>query len=233
MTLFSRFLCILSLVMVSISAFAQTPSGDNDPVYGYDPLLYNGRVYTFYAQPGTEGTQYLFDSFDKAGSITVRGVTYTNITLNFDIYNQLLIMKYKNTIGSTSLIEISFGWLEQASMWGCDFEFFAEANSTKRLYQVIGSGNEKIMYYRSKELLIDNLKSSKNHYFSSGKKEMYVKSGGLLTPFRNNASFVKSFGVSNQSLIKSYLHTHKINVKTASDIVMADLITYCNSLSGS
>lgn len=219
--------------MVSLSAFSQTSAGNNDPIYGYDPLLYNGRLYYFYPQPGTEGTQYLFDSFDNMGSITVRGVTYTNLTLNFDIYNQLLILKYKNAIGSPSLIEISFGWLEQASIWGSNFETFTEPNSTKRLYQVIGSGDKKIMYYQNKELLIDNLKSSKNHYFSSGKKEMYVKTNGQLTPYKNSSSFVKSFSANNQSVIKSYLRTHKINVKTATDIIMADLITYCNSLPGS
>lgn len=227
---FTSFILFFSLVVASIAAIAQTPSENSDPIYGYDPLLYNGRLYYFYPQPGTQGTQYLFDKFDSTGSITVRSTSYTNLTLNFDIYNQLLIMKYKNAIGSPNLIEISYAWLEKASLWGTNFETFAEPNSAKRLYQVIGDGDEKIMYYLSKDLLIDNLKSSKSHYFTSGKKAMYVLTHGLLIPFKNNNGFTKAFNQTKQSFIKEYLRIHDINVKTANDFIMTNVINYCNSL---
>jgi hypothetical protein len=221
----------MSLGTFVISAQAQDQNPDQ--VYGYDPLLYNGKVYSFYPVRGTGGTQYLFDTFDSLGSITVRGVTYTNLTLNYDIYNQLLILKYKNAIGSQSLVEISYAWLEKVYLWGSNFETFTEHNLDKCLYQVIGKGDEKIMYYLSKELLIDNLKSSKNHYFSSGRKEMFLNRDGQLISFKNNNSFLKAFNLSDQTFIKAYLRSQKINVKTASDIIMTDLINYCNRLSGS
>ncbi len=32
-----------------------------DDVYGSDPLLYNGRYYTFFPPPNTGGNQYLTD----------------------------------------------------------------------------------------------------------------------------------------------------------------------------
>ena len=116
------FLLLLLTAVSSINAFAQASSVNHDPVYGFDHLLYNGKVYSFYPLPGTGGTQYLFDTFDSLGSITVRGVTYTNISLNYDIYNQLLILKYKNAFGSQSMIEISYAWLEKAIIWGINFE---------------------------------------------------------------------------------------------------------------
>jgi len=227
------FLLLLLTAVSSLNAFAQITSVNHDPVYGFDHLLYNGKVYSYYPVPGTKGIQYLFDTFDSLGSITVRGVTYTNLSLNYDIYNQLLILKYKNAIGSQSMIEISYAWLEKASLWGINFETFTKPNSAKRLYQVIGNGDNRILYYRSKELLIDNFKSTKNHYFSSGRKEMYVMTNGIFISFNNNKGFVKAFNQSNQSFIKAYLHKYDINVKTASDISMTDLITYCNRLPGS
>lgn len=229
----TRFILFFSLAIASITAIAQTSTQNNDPVYGYDPLLYNGRLYYFYPQPGTLGTQYLFDIFDSTGSITVRGTTYTHLTLNFDIYNQQLILKYKDAIGSPSLIEISFAWLEKASLSGNNFETYAAPNSSKRLYQVIGGEAEKIMYYLSKDLLIDNMKISGSHYFSSGKKAMYVKVDGRLIPYKNNKGYVKSFSVSKQSYIKEYLRNYDINVKTANDFIMNNVINYCNTLPGS
>lgn len=212
------------------TAYAQVSTKNQDPVYGFDQLLYNGKVYYYYPLPGTAGTQYLFDTFDSLGSITVRGVTFNNINLNYDIYNQHLILKYKNDIGSQSLIEISYAWLEKASFHGSDFITLTRPNSTKRLYQVIGSGPEKILYYRSKELLVDNMKSTKNHYFTSGRKDMYVMTGGTLLLFKSNRDYIKSFNQSRQPLIKTYLHKNKINVKSASDMIMTDLINYCNRI---
>ena len=231
--LLPRFLLLLSMAMVSLPATSQVNIENNDPVYGYDPLLYNGKIYNFYPQAGTEGTQYLFDTFDSLASITVRGVTYEHITLNYDIYNQLLILKYKNAVGSQSFIEISYAWLEKASLWSNKFETFTTPNSTKRLYQVIGNANEKILYYMSKDLLLENLKSSKNHYFTSVKKDMFVWTNNRLSSFKNNVGFIKSFSQKKQSFIKSYLRSSHINVRKANGFLLIDLINYCNSLQGS
>ncbi len=227
-----RFLLLLAIAMVSLPATSQVNSGNNDPVYGYDPLLYNGKIYNFLPMPGTEGTQYLFDTFDSLASITVRGVTYEHISLNYDIYNHLLILKYKNAVGSQSFIEISYAWLEKASLWGNKFETFTTPDSIKRLYQVLGDDDEKILYYFSKELLLEGLKGSKNHYFTSVKKNMFVLTNGRISLFKNNAGFIKSFSLKKQSFIKSFLRSSHINVRKANDLLLTDLINYCNSLPG-
>lgn len=231
--LLPRFLLLLLLAVFSITTSAQSPSVNYDPVYGFDHLLYNGKVYSYYPLPGTTGTQYLFDTFDSLGSITVRGVTFKNVTLNYDVYNQLLILKYTNTLGSQNRIGISYAWLEKASLRGIDFETFTTPNANKRLYQVIGNGSEKIFYYHSKELFVDNMKSTKNRYFTTGRKDMYVKANGHLISYKNNHGFLKAFSLPKQSLIKAYLHKQNINVKTASDLMMTELINYCNHLPGS
>ena len=41
--------------------------------------------------------------------------------LNYDIYNQQLILKYKNNIGAANLIIISDAWLESFSFKGHKF----------------------------------------------------------------------------------------------------------------
>jgi len=228
-----RLLFLFTITILRFNLFAQAPGSENDQVYGYDPVLYNGKIYFYYPEKGTEGTQYLFDNFDNKGSVTIRGKVYKDVSLNFDIFNHQLIMQYINAIGSTSFIEVSFAWLEKASLGGHDFEIVTGADSTKRMYQVLGMGNEKILNYWRKDLLIDNLKGTQNHYFSSARKEMLVMINNRIVPFHTNKGFVKAFGEQDQSLIKSYIHKRSINVKTANDLIMTDLINYCNTLSGS
>lgn len=225
-----RFLLLLAMALGTFVVSAQAQYQNPSQVYGYDPLLYNGKVYSFYPVPGTEGTQYLFDTFDSLGSITVRGVTYSNLTLNYDIYNQLLILKYKNAIGSQSLIEISFAWLEKASLWNCNFEPVTEPNAMKHLYQIIGNGAEKIMYYRYKELSIDTRTASKAHFFSNAIRELYVKTDNRMVKYKNNRTLIAVFDKSRQDAIKKYLHKNKIKAKKASDQVMTELINFCNTL---
>jgi hypothetical protein len=220
-------------VLWPAASFAQASSEGQDQVYGLDPLLYNGRIYYFFPQPGTVGTQYLNRDFDRQCEITLRGVTYRNLEANFDILNQELILKYKNALGATNLIALSRAWLEAFELGGCHFETLTLKDTTKRIYQVLGSGTEKILYYRSKELLVDNFKTTGNRYFSDARKEMSVSTGNGIQGFRNNRGFVRAFDALRQDRIKKYLRKQKINVKTADDKVMTELINYCFTTTGS
>jgi len=234
-TLQNRFiphiLLLLLMVLASVDTFAQVSNDKNDPVYGFDPLLYNGRMYVFY-QPETGGTQYLYNDFDSKGSIIIRGVTYTNVNINYDIYNQQLILKYKDALGSPRLIEISFAWLDSFILEGKPFEVIAEASSTKRIYQVLGSGNKKILYGYQKKLLLHNHESSGTFYFSKIIKEKYVMNGTHIAKFNNNHSFISAFSLLEQDLIKKYIRNKNINIKKANDHILADLINYCITLGG-
>jgi hypothetical protein len=189
-------------------------------------------VYSFYTQAGTDGTQYINEEFDKQGSITLRGVTFTNLSINYDIYNQQLILKYNDLLGSIRNIEISKAWLESFTMNGCSFKYFTNTDSIKRIYQALGSGNQKIMYYHSKYLTIDNIGTMAGRFFTSATKVMYVLTNNQLIGYKNNNSFIKAFGSSKQDLIKTYIRRHSINVRKSNDIIMTDLINYCNTLAG-
>jgi hypothetical protein len=232
MTFIPRFLLLLLLAMISNTAISQSLSDNHDPVYGYDPLLYNGRMYYFY-QPGTGGTQYLHENFDPQGTITFRGVTFSNLSINYDVYNQLLVLKYKDAIGSNKLIEVSYAWLESFTLGGYSFEYISESNSTRRIYQVLGSGNKKILYFYRKDMLLHNQTISGLYYFSKTIKEKYVFNDNHIVKFNTNKSFLAAFSPAQQVLIKKYIRKQNINVKKANDAILTDLINYCKTLAGS
>lgn len=225
-----QFYLFLPVILIQASSFvfAQSNTGI-DPVYGFDPLLYNGKVYYFY-QPATGGTQYLLTDFDKAGSVTIRGVLYSDLTINYDLYNQQLILKYINKAGSSSLIIVSDAWLESFILGGSNFSLISDADTTRQIYQVIGNSEVKVLYHRKKELLLDSFKSGGMHYFSEPKYLKYVYLNHKMSSFNSNRSFLKVFEKEKQLLIKKYMHAQKVNVKKADAYTVERLINYCNSL---
>jgi hypothetical protein len=226
----TRFFLLAFLIQASCTAYAQKTDNNSDRVYGFDPLLYNGKLYYFYPGPGTQGTQFMLNNFDNSGSVSVRGISYTNLVLNYDVYNQQLILRFKNSAGSNSLLILSEAWLESFDLSGSHFILIPDIDTTKRIYQVLGDGNEKVLYFRKKDLLLDSFKNGGVHYFSEIKRTMFVSDSGRITGFKNNRSFISTFDQARQEKIKKYMHTFKVNVKDADDQKMTDLINYCSSL---
>jgi hypothetical protein len=232
-SILSRFLLLIALGLSWLTALTQSTGHSPDLVYGNDPLLYNGRIYSFFPVAGTGGTQYFSEKFDSQGSVVLRGVTYKDRTINYDLYNQQLVLNYKNALGSTCIIEISKAWLELFDFNGRHFEIETGADTTKRIYQVLGDGALKLMYFHRKELLIDTHSASRNHYFSEIIREMYINTDNRLVKYNNNKSFLSVFSKPKQELIKKYLRKQNIKVKRANDNIMTQLINYCNTLNGS
>ncbi len=227
----SRYFLLPVIVLWAFNLSAQITEKNPDHVYGYDPLLYNGMAYYYYAPPRTTGTQYLFTKFDTEGAVTLRGITYTHLALNYDIFNQQLVLKYINSIGSPTLIQVSFAWLETFEIEGFHFEIIASADSTKEIYQVLGAGSSKILYFQNKKLLIENFKST-DRYFSRIQRLMYVYNGAGKIRYKNNRTFVAAFASAQRDLIRKYIRKHDLIVQKATDLQMTELINYCNTLTG-
>jgi hypothetical protein len=209
---------------------AQQAIIDKDEVYGSDPVLYNGRFYTFNPPLNTGGNQYFSDPQFEAGSVTLRGVTFRNLLLNYDIYNQQLIIKYKIRSGAVNQIIVSDAWLEAFSFKGLDFKVFNTRDNIKRIYQSLGDGPCHILYYWGKTLKLENTYGATNHTFSAAGKEKNLFIENRILQYRNNKSFYSLFVPEKKIAVKEYLRSHKINVKKANDLAMTQVINYCNTL---
>lgn len=230
MTFLFRILISFSLLFKILVVSAQYSVTNVDNIYGLDPLLYNGRSYTYFLPSGTEGNQFFTDSNFESGSLTIRGVTFDELALNYDIFNQQLLLQYKNRLAATRVIIISDAWLESFKLKGLDFEIISLQDTLKNICQVLGAGPNRLLYFWKKELKLDNVTGSKNYIFTSAKKEMYLNIDSRILRFRNNRIFCSLFSLSDRASIKEYLHKNKINVKKATDQTMTKLISYCNSL---
>jgi len=201
-----------------------------DPVYGSDPLLVNGRYYNFFPPPKTDGNQYLADPQFEKGSLTIRGETFSDLMLNYDIYNQQLLLTFRNNAGADNLIVISDAWLEKFNFRGMNFEMIAFQDTVKSIFQVIGSGPDRIGYIWKKNLEPDRFHGARYYSFSLPKKEMLILSGDQMIRYRNNRTFYAALDDVKGKAVREYLDRHRINVRRAPDRIMAEVMDFCNSM---
>jgi hypothetical protein len=109
------------------------------------------------------------------------------------------------------------------------FENITLPDSIKQIFQVIGSGPNRILYSWMKKLSLDNFVGAKNYVFSEPQKQMFLLANNRISNFWNNKSFSSLFNERRPDVIK-YLKGEKINVKKAPDKLMYQLINYCNSI---
>ncbi len=230
MALFSPVIQSLLFLLSVAGGNAQPTNNITDPVYGTDPLLINGKFYTFFLPSNTDGNQYFISTEFDTGTATIRGVTYTGLMLNYDIYNQQLILNYENNIGAHNLITLSDAWLEKFSFRGYDFELISTQDLLKKIFQVLGSGQIRILYYWTKDLSLDSFHGARNHTFSMAKREMNIMSGTQIFKYMNNKGFISAFKPGERTVIKEYLQRNHVKVKKASGLTMTEVINYCNSI---
>jgi hypothetical protein len=226
-----RAFLVIWLLLVSTGSYAQNSDSDPDKVYGLDPLLYNGRFYSYFLPAGTGGTPFFNGPGFVNGSVTIRGVTYDSLSLKYDVFNQQLILLYKTSVGAKNLIVVSDAWLESFSLAGSHFELLAIQDTIRQIYQVIGTGPTVVLYQWRKDLAIDGGFGNESYAFSKSKRDSYLLIGKKLLKYKKNKSFVAQFDLANQAALKKYLRQERVKLKKASDKAVSDLIKYCNSLS--
>ena len=143
---------ILSLPLLLLS---QDTLDIKEGPYGKDPLLFNGRIYTYYLPANTGGNQYLLGDVFSIGGADIRGVHFTGLELNYDIYNQEVLLKSTDQSGGTRIIELSKAWLEGFSMDNRRFELIPDKDNAPVIYQVSGKGPYRFLYRWTKLLDLD------------------------------------------------------------------------------
>lgn len=220
---------VFFFMILSSGISAQKPHTGIDEVYGSDPLLYNGKYYTFHVPVNTIGHQYLTDKEFQTGSVRLRGVDYNDLKLNYDIYNQQLLLRYPSATGAVNLLIISDAWLEAFTIDDRHFEIITSPDSTKKIFQVLGNGPFRILYHWKKNLELDLSYGAKDHVFT-GSKEMNLYKDDKILAYRNNRSFYSLFNNEQKHVVKEYARRHRINVKKAGDQLMTGLVDYYNSM---
>jgi hypothetical protein len=186
-----------------------------------DPTLINGKQYTFYTR-GVRGHQFMSDGRFMEGTITIRDKVYENQILQYDLYNQILVLKFYNRQHADKIIVVSDAWLNAFSLGNARFEIHQTADSSKKIVQVIRHQSLEIQYLWKKEMKLENIE--RQYVFSAPMRETYLCINGTALRYRNNQSFAKAFGKNNALSVYKLLKQNKLNVKWASDDEMKTLL---------
>ncbi len=220
----------LLLLGLMQSVVAQHNFNISDPVYGSDPMIINGRYYSFFLPSRTEGNQYLTDPRFDTGSVTVRGTTYSDLLLNYDIYNQQLLLKFSTPSGADNLIIISEAWLEGFSFKGMIFSLIPLQDTVKQIFQIVGDGHARIGYLWRKDLKPDSFYGARYYSFSLPRREMNILDGNSIGRYRNNKTFCEALDERSRRAVREYLTRRRINVKRAADGTMGEVMSFYNSI---
>lgn len=216
---------IIILFSISETIQSQNVSKDYDQVYGLDQTLCNGKKYNYFTTPGTSGHQYLVSPGFETGSVTLKGKIYQDIILNFDIFNQQLLLQFSDGTGKVNIIEVSQAWLQGFRLGKRNFELLT-LEKDPCFYQVLGEAPVRILYYWRKSLSLSNTIGTSNYVFSTAVRDSFVLMDGKLKPFNSKRSLIRLFEAGHRQEIKSYIRKHKIRIRKASDQVMGEMITY-------
>jgi hypothetical protein len=220
---------IIVLFFISGTLVSQDAVQVLDQVYGLDQTLCNGKKYCYFSPAGTKGNQFLISPVYVNGSVTIKGKCYQGITLNYDIYNQMLLLKYRDEEGSMNILEVSQAWLTSFSLGTKNFEFL-KLEQEPHFYQVLGEGPVRILYYWRKNLKLDGAVGSAGFVFSKAERDSFILMDGRLRRFTSKRSLVGLFDAASRPAIKTFLRKNKIKVRKASDPVMAELITFIGNI---
>lgn len=195
-----------------------------------DPLIQNGVYYT-YPYYNAEGHPFLGQKEFETGSIVFRGKDYQGLSLNYDVFNQLLILsrEYQGVL-QMNLLDPEF--VSGFQLKGKSFIRAGFNGDTPAFYQVISeTGNISCYYVWYKERREIRDSGNRSFFsFSEEKSRRYLLLEGQLQRYKSNKSFVKLFPDSRKAEVKDYIQENKILVMEATDQAMSQLILHCNKL---
>lgn len=196
----------------------------------HDPLIQNGVLYT-YPYYNADGHPFLGQKEFAGGSVVFREKTYEGLSLNYDLFNQLLILsrEYQGVL-QMNLLEPEF--VSGFQLKGKSFIHAAFDGETPGFFQLI-SEQQKIScyyaWYKDRREVHDSGNRS-IYSFSGEKSKRYLLQEGQLQRYKSNKTFVKLFPDEARDQIKEYMQENRTLVMEANDLVMNQLIEYCNRI---
>jgi hypothetical protein len=218
------------LLLLFKIAISQEQVSVFDPVYGADPELFNGQIYKYFVAGSSKGNQFYSSPEFIKGSLIIKGFVYPDVSLNYDVYNQEILLVSKNPIYNNTIISLSQAWIEKFYLGNDQFELIIFQDSSRRICQVTGFGNVRILTCWRKERRSDLDYNTPIYVFTRPHKSRFVQIGKEIKPFNNKKSFISCFPVTDRAKISKHIKQSRIKLKKANQQKLEELVTYCNTL---
>jgi len=211
-------------------AEAQNFKSHFDQIYGLDSKLYNGYVYNGFYGSTVKGQPFLYTDYLK-GDITLEGKKYQNLLLNYDVFNQLLVLKFKTTTGADMTIELPFFKISEFNIGENHFILQEQSDSSFQIYQIIGNKQKAFWLKHEKKLELETISQQYEYQFTRGFIRFYYAiNPNQLVELNKNKSLVKLIEKEKQKQLKRWLRKKRIKIHKATPQQLKSLSQYLNQL---
>ena len=200
-----------------------------DQSYGEDINLRNGKQYTYHYSDVT-GHQFFNSPEFRKGSITIRGSRYDNVLLNYDIYNQQLVLQHTDLTGRTELLRLNEEFAEEFILDGKLFVRMTFPGTGTGFFQLIRSGKLTCLSYWEKNLIYSSTSKKNSYSFHKQFRSNYFLDNHRLRSIQSKSSFLTLFKQEYRREIKSYVRKEKIHFRKLSDEDLIKVLEFCNGL---
>lgn len=197
--------------------------------YGSDADLVNGEKY-FYPYRQSMGDPFFFTD-SRSAVVTIHEKEFEGQQLRYDVFNQKLVLDYKDLYGATSNLVLRNEWVESFAFERHRFIKMQGPEGESGFFQLVTDGPIACVYKWSKSYQLNLTSGVQSYYFTEPVKESFLLIDGQFYPYRNNRTFLKAFDPEIQKPVKQFMRQSKVKVKKAADSQMRHLVEYCNSLS--
>ncbi|MCD6179499.1 MAG: hypothetical protein J7K39_06310 [Bacteroidales bacterium] len=222
------FLSLFFYVLV-IPVSAQELS-DDTPIYGLNPILHNGKVYSYFPGDQVKGHQYFKQKAFSKGCVSIRGIKYENILLNYDILNQEVVLQYTDPQGSNRLLAVSKAWLEKFSISNEQFSLINTPDGHKLIVQTLNQGKIQLHNHWTTRIIAEISFVAEHYTFEKKRNTLFISYENKLKKFNSTKDILNLFNNENKLKIKRYLKQNKLKARRNSLNQLIGLINYCNQL---
>ena len=198
-----------------------------DHTYGSDYNLLNGRQYHLYYS----STSHPFLNSDqiRPGGVVLNGVVYKDIPINYDLYQQVLILQYiVSHTGETRYLVLNREFVDEFSLDGKIFRKVSFPGEKARYGQVIRADSLCFLIRWNKNMNFSASVNETPYRYSDQSRHLFLDDSGSLHKVGSRSSFLDCFEDPHRTLIRQYMKEERIRLRHASDFQLEKLLEFCN-----
>ncbi len=216
-----------SLLFISVSHHINCQ--DNINVANvFDPDIYNGRIYNFGASR-IDGHQFFESEEFSWEKVSIDKVTYDSLEMNYDIYNQEVLIKYESRFFKKTF-SVPIELLREFTIRGHEFIVLNDEERNITIYELISDMDVVLLRKWSKDLQVSTDDDIYDYKFSNYEKLLYFYKSTRIERINGKRDFIEFFPVSGKKDIRRFIRKNRIRIRSASNTELKSLLHFCNTL---
>ncbi len=198
---------------------------------GEQSRLYNGPEYYQY-NPAIKGNAYYNDkNVWQLGSVCYDHVTYTNVPMMYDIFKDCVVILHPNKAFRYSLLNdklLNFNLLDHHFVY-INVDSLKNSVVANGIYSQLYNGTIEVLAKTSKSIQNNITISNNESYFTSEKKNFYLKKGNVYYRINNEASILKALQDKKEQ-VQLFIRGNGINYRKEPEQALIRIASYYDHL---